>query len=764
MNVIVVGAGIGGLTTALALGKRGIECVVYEKSVEVGEVGVGLNLLPPAVEVLAGLGLRDQLEQAGIRTGELVYANYWGQPIYRERCGGEYPQISIHRARLQRVLLDAVRAELGADAVRTGHRLITFATGGRGVVAYFVDPDGKPLPRVRGDVLIGADGIRSEVRHQLYPHEGRPIGNGVTMWRGATSSRVRLGTSEEMRGRSMLVAGGKRARLVVYPIGAGESPGTELWNWVLCVRNRPPGRLPEHQGWRRRAEFGEIEQYVNLFSIPKLAHGALLKSTQDIYAYPMCDRDPLPSWTHGPVALLGDAAHAVYPFGSRGAGEAIQDAHRIAHHLSYHLAQHQFAPDEALRAYERDRLEPTTRLIRHIREGGREAVLDVVDALAPQGFDRVEDVISTKTVDDLVHGRIRPPDAVRITEAARSAEVTGSRGTSTGPRHALRPSHGPSLGPGVRPALPAGPTGVGDPRPSSAEPPNSASGPVTPASRETSRETGGETDWGDQLAGSAGQLHVPEQQAGTPTLAGAYNHATGGAMNTASERALVERVCRVLPDYLHSAAANRYFHESAVRRFVGEERVTQLLDLGCGTFFDQSTHQIAQGVNGVARVVYVDTDPKVVAHYGTSTVTDDRVGVVRADLCDVDAVLNAAVTRRVLDLTQPVGVLATAVLHCVPDTDTVRDVRTVMRRYHDALPGGSMLAVSHATAEFNDAVSEAAAMFAEEGITVVPRTRGEFGNLLRPWRLITGVERLQWPLKPEEANTSAFTAIGVSIR
>ena len=130
MNVVVVGAGIGGLTTGLLLHRAGIGCRIYEQSGQLRELGVGINVLPHAVRVLAELGLLDALDTVAVRTAELTYAHRLGPAIVRRPCGLDagfsLPQLSLHRGRLQGVLLDAVRSRLGPDAVRTGHRVVGF--------------------------------------------------------------------------------------------------------------------------------------------------------------------------------------------------------------------------------------------------------------------------------------------------------------------------------------------------------------------------------------------------------------------------------------------------------------------------------------------------------------------------------------------------------------------------------------------------------------------------------------------------------------
>src|SRR6516165_1334412 len=176
MKVIIVGGGIGGLTTALMLHARGIACEVFEQSDAIRELGVGINTLPHAIKELKELGLLERLDAVGVRTYELIYTNRFGQEIWREPrgldAGYDVPQFSIHRGRLQGVIYEAVRERLGDARVHTGHRLGAFNQDESGVTAYFFDRDGSHRATARGDVLIGADGIHSAVREALYPDEG----------------------------------------------------------------------------------------------------------------------------------------------------------------------------------------------------------------------------------------------------------------------------------------------------------------------------------------------------------------------------------------------------------------------------------------------------------------------------------------------------------------------------------------------------------------------------------------------------------------
>src|SRR5437899_8038738 len=146
MKAIIVGGGVGGLTTALMLHARGIDCEVYEQADAVRELGVGINTLPHAIKELAELGLLERLDAVGIRTFELFYTNRFGQEIWREPrgtdAGYEYPQFSIHRGRLQGVIHNAVRSRLGESRIHTGQRLGPFCEDDGGITASFFGPHG----------------------------------------------------------------------------------------------------------------------------------------------------------------------------------------------------------------------------------------------------------------------------------------------------------------------------------------------------------------------------------------------------------------------------------------------------------------------------------------------------------------------------------------------------------------------------------------------------------------------------------------------
>lgn len=379
--VVIVGGGIGGLTLALSLHAAGIACRVFEAAPEIKPLGVGVNLLPHGMRELTELGLQDALLAVAVETRELCFYNRYGQFIYKEprgrHAGYEWPQLSIHRADLHRVLLEAVRARLGADAVSLGSRCLALEERPDRVVVRFEDGGA-----AEGSCVVGCDGIHSVVRKQLFPGEGPPGYQGINMWRGVTRRKPFLG------GASMVVAGWLEVgKMVIYPIRDNiDGQGTQLINWVAEIQS------PRHvlQDWSLP---GRLEDFYPAFAdwrFDWLDVSALLRDADSILEYPMVDRDPLPWWSRGRVTLLGDAAHPMYPRGSNGAGQAILDARALTGCL-----RRMAKVEEALKEYERLRLKATADLVLTNRSNPPDAILrEVWRRSGDKPFARIEDVIS----------------------------------------------------------------------------------------------------------------------------------------------------------------------------------------------------------------------------------------------------------------------------------------------------------------------------------------------------------------------------------
>ena len=394
MQVLIAGGGVGGLTLALMLHQRGIGCTVLEAAAEVRELGVGINTLPHCVAEWAALGLLEDLDAIAIRTRELRYLNHLGQTLWAEPRGlhakHPHPQFSIHRGRLHGMLWRAAERRLAPGALRTGHRLLGFTQDAAGVTARFATAGGETV--VRGDVLVGADGIHSALRTLLHPDDGGIRWQGVQMWRGAVDWPA------WESGDVMLIAGDLKAKVVYYPIGPGSTPGHRLTNWVIYAQVGTGEAPPRREDWSRTGRLRDVLPLARRIRLPFLDIEALIRASPQRLEYPMCDRDPLPWWTTGRVTLLGDAAHPMYPVGSNGASQAVLDARCLADALAAH------APAAALAAYEADRLPKTAAICASNRTGGPERVLDVFGTLAPKGFARIEDVIPPAEIEGIVRG------------------------------------------------------------------------------------------------------------------------------------------------------------------------------------------------------------------------------------------------------------------------------------------------------------------------------------------------------------------------
>ena len=383
-EVLIVGAGVGGLVTALSLAQAGVPCRVFEAAEEILPLGVGINLLPHAMRELDELGLMAELSRHAVETREAVFFNRHGQLVYAEPLGRlagyDWPQLSIHRGDLQMVLLAAARDRLGAAHLHTGMRLTRVDSSADRVTAHFVDARGNALPGVHGALLVGADGIHSALRRQLYPDEGPPRYSGVNMWRGTVVGQPFLS------GASMVRAGWlAMGKMVIYPI-RNRADGTQLINWVAEVEQPAPVR----RDWNRP---GRLEDFFPVFEdwhFDWLDVAAMIRASTNILEYPMVDQDPLPRWTFGRATLLGDAAHPMYPRGSNGAGQAIVDARVLAGRIKA------LGPvPAALEAYAGERNPATAKVVLMNRSNPPDVVLrEEHERTGGKPFTRIEDVIS----------------------------------------------------------------------------------------------------------------------------------------------------------------------------------------------------------------------------------------------------------------------------------------------------------------------------------------------------------------------------------
>ncbi|TGE25403.1 monooxygenase [Hymenobacter aquaticus] len=336
-SFLIIGAGIGGLTTAHALLRQGHLVTVYEAAAQLREVGAGVVLGANAVRSLATLHLEAAVQAHGTPITRLALADQRGRilqttdPTYFARKIG-YDNLGIHRAALQRALL----AGLPANTVRLGCRFERFEATATGVTAYFTD--GSPA---RADALIGADGLHSPVRRQLLP-DSQPRYAGYTCWRAVVeASHLQLPV-----GSSMEIWGDAGRRIGYVPVGQGQV------YWFACLNSAQP-RNPQFAAFR----VADLQRTFADFPVPI---PALLAATTDeqLLWNDIMDLPPLSALAYGRVLLLGDAGHATTPNMGQGAGQAVEDATVLAECLAA-------APDvaAAFQAFERRRLPRTTRIV-----------------------------------------------------------------------------------------------------------------------------------------------------------------------------------------------------------------------------------------------------------------------------------------------------------------------------------------------------------------------------------------------------------------
>jgi len=385
VEILIVGGGIGGLSLALSLHQVGVACRVFEAAPEMRPLGVGINILPHGTRELVELGLEGRLANVAVETREMCGVNRFGQFIFREPrgrfAGYSWPQWSIHRADLHQVLMDAVLERLGPQAVATGKKCVDVAQSERSVTLHFVDGS-----RATGDAAIGCDGIHSALRKNFFPRGSGLLYQGINMWRGVTRWKPFL------TGASMIIGGWLEVgKLVVYPIRREpDAEGLQLMNWVAEIQS--PRNVM--QDWNLP---GKLEDFLPAFESWRfdwLDVPAMMRAAEAIYEYPMVDREPLASWTRGRIALLGDAAHPMYPRGSNGAGQAILDARVLASSFKKYSD-----PLAALKNYEAIRLGPANEVVLANRSSGPDSILRAVhERTGDRPFGRIEDVISSEEI------------------------------------------------------------------------------------------------------------------------------------------------------------------------------------------------------------------------------------------------------------------------------------------------------------------------------------------------------------------------------
>jgi 2-polyprenyl-6-methoxyphenol hydroxylase-like FAD-dependent oxidoreductase len=385
-RVIIAGGGIGGLAAALTLHQIGVPCVVYEAAREMRPLGVGINLQPNAVRELLDLGITEaDLDGVGLPAKEWALVGLNGNDIYAEprgkAAGYRWPQYAVHRGRFHMLLHARVVERLGADAVQLGRRVTSYRKTADGVVATLEHADGGSS-EVTGALLVGADGIHSAVRAQMHPNQPPIHWGGAVMWRGTT-----WGTPTRS-GASFIGLGTHRHRVVIYPISHPDpATGLSMLNWIAEVTlDNADGW--KQQGWFRQVPTSEFAHHFDGWVWDWLDVPAMIREADSAYENPMIDRDPVSTWRDGPVVLIGDAAHAMYPTGSNGGTQAIVDARELGAAMVAHGAT-----EAALAAFDAKLCGPISQLILRNRGAGPFGLLNLVDERCGGTFDNIDDVI-----------------------------------------------------------------------------------------------------------------------------------------------------------------------------------------------------------------------------------------------------------------------------------------------------------------------------------------------------------------------------------
>lgn len=385
-RLLIAGGGIAGLAMALTLHQIGVRCVVYESVRELKPLGVGINIQPNAVRELFDLGVSEaDLDRVGLPAREWALVGLNGNDIYSEPrgrlAGYQWPQYAVHRGRFHMMLADLVRRRCGEDALRLGVRVSGYDQDTDGVTAFVESRDGK-VTKERGSILLGADGIHSAIRAQMHPEQPPVHWGGAVMWRGTSKARP------NRTGSSFVGLGTHRQRVVIYPISHPD-PQTGLAdiNWIAEVTHDDPGAWKE-AGWFRPVPVSDFIHHFEGWKWDWIDVPELISGTETAFVNPMIDRDPVGTWRDGRVALIGDAAHAMYPTGSNGASQAIIDVRVLG------AAMVECGVNEAaLKRYDETLCGPISQVVLRNRGAGPFGLLNMVDERCGGEFANIDDVI-----------------------------------------------------------------------------------------------------------------------------------------------------------------------------------------------------------------------------------------------------------------------------------------------------------------------------------------------------------------------------------
>ncbi|WP_306231592.1 FAD-dependent monooxygenase [Agrococcus beijingensis] len=394
LDIAIIGAGPGGLVTALRLHAQGFSPVIYESVPELKPLGVGVDIKVYGVKEIEELGLLEEFRAMSVDAVDSIFFNHYGQEIYAEKCGVhmgyEHEQRFVHRGSLQMLFYRTVLERLGADSVVLGARVVGYAQDDAGVTLDIEHRDGS-TSQVRHDAAIAADGIKSPVRRQMHPNQSEPVYSGITMYRGTT-------LREPIRdGHTILHIGDPRiSTMIVYPIADDfEGTGKQLINWVVEVEAEET-----IEDWNQLGSVDDIVPLYETVDIDFVDVQQLMRDAREVYLFPLIRHEPLDDWVDGRVVLLGDAAHAMYPRGGNGVCQAFLDARVVAEQLAAHDDPH-----DAFVAYDEARRVPVNRIIMSMRGEGYEVIRRMVaERTDGKPFCDIEQVLPLAEADEIFSG------------------------------------------------------------------------------------------------------------------------------------------------------------------------------------------------------------------------------------------------------------------------------------------------------------------------------------------------------------------------
>lgn len=352
-KILIAGAGLGGLAAASFLMKEGHEVEVYEQAPQLEEVGAGIQISANAMHALRHLGLEEPITKVGVRPGAYVFRLHdTGEEIQRFALSDEHerlhgaPYTQLHRADFHNILADRARA-FDPDVVRLNHRATGFTESADGVTLNFADGSS-----AQGDLLIGADGLKSVVRHQI-------VGEVPATYTGDAAWRITVPIERlppNFLEQVMSVFMGPGGHVVMYYLRAGA-----LLNFVGIVETDDVS----DESWTVKMPWEQLK--ADFAGWHPIIQTVIDKADKDkCYRWSLHNRLPISNWSTARATLLGDSAHATLPYLAQGAVMAIEDGAVLARALNM---ESDIAA--ALQLYQRNRIDRTSRIVLQSTENRR---------------------------------------------------------------------------------------------------------------------------------------------------------------------------------------------------------------------------------------------------------------------------------------------------------------------------------------------------------------------------------------------------------